>query len=60
MAVMSYAESPIMRVPLGVSSWKRVHMRVDDMINRCLFMGQAEGGNVIVESCMCPKHAVQR
>lgn len=59
MAIMSYAESPIMRVPLGVSSWKRVHTRVDDMINRCLFMGQAEGGNVIIESCMCPKHAVQ-
>lgn len=54
MAIMSYAESPIMHVPLGVSSWKRVHTRGDDLINRCLFMGQAEGGNVIIESCMCP------
>lgn len=58
MAIMSYAESPIKRVPLGVSSWKKVHMRGDDMINRCLFMGQAQGGNVIVESCMCPQGAV--
>ena len=54
MAIMSYAESPIKRVPLGVSSWKKVHMGGDDMINRGLFMGQAQGGNVIVESCMCP------
>lgn len=51
MAIMSYAESPSMHVPLGTSSWKRIYTRGDDMINRCLFMGESQGGSVVVESC---------
>lgn len=54
MAIMSYAESPTMHIPLGLSSWKKVWTRGEDLINRCLFMGPNQGGSVIIEDCISP------
>jgi len=51
---MSYIKSSNYPVALGLTSWKRITARADDVINRCLFMGASEGGSVIVESCMYP------
>lgn len=51
---MSYSESPTMHIPLGLSSWKKVWARGDDLINRCLYMGTNEGGSVVIEDCMPP------
>ena len=54
MAIMSYAESPVQHVSLGLSSWKAVNLKGDDLINRCLYMNQNEGGRSVVPSCTAP------
>lgn len=52
MAIMSYADGPTKRVPVGVSSWKEIRQAGDDLINTCICMCQEAGGTAVVPSCM--------